>query len=234
MSFKTELHCHTREISPCSSESPEQVAQKYIDNGYTTLVITNHASKWIFEAVLDSKNNPWETQVERYFDAVDHVREAAGGKLNVLYGMEIRFPEADNDYLVFGITREFCLGHPDLFAMDHRSFHELAKENGLLFIQAHPMRFGMKTISPDNVDGYEIFNGHPNQRSHNGIAEAWAKHFTRHELIFTSGTDNHDGYMIPDGGIVTDAPITSSDELLSVLRSGEYEIIRSPLGDAEY
>lgn len=66
------------------------------------------------------------------------------------------------------------------------------------------------------------------------LPEAWARHFTRHKLILTSGTDNHDAYMTPDGGIETDAPITTPEELIAVLRGGNYTLIRSPLGDAEY
>jgi len=235
MQYKTELHCHTNEVSPCSSETPVEIAEKYIQNGYTTLVITNHASNWICEGVLDSKNNSWEEQMTKYFDAMDHVRDAADGKLNVLYGMEIRFTkENNNDYLVFGITKEFCLKNPDIFNMGYRAFHDLCKENGLIFIQAHPFRFGMTTISPDAVDGYEVFNGHFSQRSHNGIAQMWAEHFTEHDIIMTSGTDNHYQSMTPNAGIITEEPITSSEMLLAVLRSHNYEIIRSPLGDAEY
>jgi len=233
MEFKTELHCHSHEISPCSSESAEEVAEKYIKNGYTTLVLTNHATAPLLGNVC-GWDTSFEERINRFFDAVDNVRQAASGRLYVLDGMEIGFNENGNDYLVFGITKQFCLEHPDMFEMDHWHFHKLANEHGMLFIQAHPFRYGITTVSPDAVDGYEIFNGHPRQHSHNAIAEAWAKHFTKHDLIFTSGTDNHDGYMVPNAGIITKEPIVSNEELLKALRSRKYEIIRSPLGDAEY
>lgn len=49
MKYKTELHCHTSEISACSRETGAEVAAKYIAHGYTTLVVTNHFEKWSFE-----------------------------------------------------------------------------------------------------------------------------------------------------------------------------------------
>lgn len=232
MSYKTELHCHTSEVSPCSHESAAEVAAKYIENGYDTLVITNHAATDIFNYHIPGES--FEEKVKYYFDTVEQVRLAAGDKLHVIDGMEIRFDENNNDYLVFGMTPELLLSYPDVFKNGYRAFHYFAVDNGLVFIQAHPMRFGMTTTTPDWVDGYEIFNGHPNQRSHNDVAEAWARHFTRHKLILTSGTDNHDAYMTPDGGIETDAPITTPEELIAILRGGNYTLIRSPLGDAEY
>lgn len=233
MKYKTELHCHTSEISPCSTETAEQVAEKYIENGYTTLVVTNHAAHDVFYHKLGS-DKTWDEQVECYYEAVDKVRRAANGKLNVIAGMEVRFEDEGIDFLVYGLTPEMMKSMPDMFTDGRHRFRELTKEKGVLFIKAHPMRFGERLISPDEVDGYEIFNGHTGQRSHNDVAEAWAKHFHKHNLILTSGTDNHYAHMIPDGGIITDAPITTSNELSAVLRSGKYEIIRSPLGDAEY
>ena len=232
MGYKTELHCHTSDISPCASNSAQCLAEKYIAAGYSTVVLTNHATTGIRRRFSDLS---WAEFVRRYFGAAEKVKEVAGERLNVLCGMEISFDaEGPNDYLVFGATEKFCLDHPDLFEMDHRSFCALARKNGILFIQAHPMRFGIVTVSPDFVDGYEVFNGHPGQRSHNGVAQLWAEHFTRHELILTSGTDNHYTETQPTAGIITDAPVTTDAELTDVLRSGKYELIRSPLGEMEY
>lgn len=232
MEYKTELHCHTKEISPCSSESAEEVAQKYIDNGYTSLVVTNHVGVAMFEYCVKGKD--WAEKVNSYFDAIDLVSRAAEGKLHVIDGMELRFPGSINDYLVFGMTRELLLKSEGIFDLQPDTFHEFSKANGLLFIQAHPMRGGMELIPPEHVDGYEVFNGHPAQYSHNKKVEEWVSQFKgEYDLIFTSGTDNHDAYMVPDAGIITDAPITSSDELVNVLKSGKYTLIKTFLGEVE-
>lgn len=232
MSYKTELHCHTKEISPCSSESAAEVAQKYIDNEYTTLVITNHAGIAMFEYCIAGEN--WAQKVHKYFDAIEEVRKEAGDKLYVIDGMEVRLPDKINDYLVFGITRELLLESEGIFDLQPKEFHEFCKKNGLLFIQAHPMRGGIELIPPEDVDGYEVFNGHPNQHSHNKQVEKWVSQFEgEYELILTSGTDSHDAYMVPDAGIITDEPIKTSDQLMDVLRSGEFTLIKTFLGEVE-
>ena len=100
---------------------------------------------------------------------------------------------------------------------------QLARENGILTIQAHPFRMGMVTTHPNEVDGIEVFNGHPGHNSNNDIAEAWAKKYGK---IMTSGTDHHNPDHMPDGGILTDEPITSEKQLIEVLRSGNYDLIR--------
>lgn len=233
MKFKTELHCHTKEISPCSNESCEEVVEKYIENGYTTLVITNHARSWHFRNTVPG--DTWEEKVDAYFAVADKARSAAGGRINVICGMEISFDDDPNDYLVYGVTPEKLCPVPDYFTMGINRFHEYASENGFIVVQAHPMRFGMAMISPDAVDGYEIMNGHIHQHSHNDIAEAWGRRYTRHNLILTSGSDNHYNDQTPNSGIITDEPVTSDEQLLSVLRSGSFELIRPDLGpEMEY
>lgn len=230
MRFKTELHCHTSEMSPCSHETAEEVAKKYIDNGYDSLVVTNHFRR----DVTDRFDGTWEYKIDCFFDAVDKVRDAAGGELEVIPGMEIGFPGVPNDYLVFGAEREKFYALPNVFDIGVGNFHNYTKENGMLLIQAHPLRFGMTIVSPDWLDGYEVFNGHPRHNAHNTIAEIWAKNFYKHKMIMTSGTDNHDSTMTPNGGITTENKIKTNDELLSVLRSGEYNLIRRSMGEADY
>ena len=44
--------------------------------------------------------------------------------------------------------------------------------------------------------------------------------------MVTSGSDHHDSNQYPDAGILTDEPITSNKQLLEVLKSGNYELIR--------
>ena len=232
MSFKTELHCNSRDISPCSHQDVDGIVEKYTGSGYASLVLANHAGEYIFDEVIP--DGTWKSKVDYYFDAAEKLRDAAGDRLTIIDGMELRFNESINDYLVFGVTREKFYDIPDVFSYSPGRFHDYAKENDMLFIQAHPMRFGMTLTSPDCLDGYEIFNGHQGQRSHNDIAKAWAEHFNRHSLILTSGSDSHELGLPTSGGIVTDEKICSSDELLSVLRSGSYSLIRTPLGDAEY
>ena len=64
----------------------------------------------------------------------------------------------------------------------------------------------------------------PSQDSRNDIARIWAERFG---LIGTSGSDFHkivEGAFA--GGILTDEPITSNEQLLEILRSGNFEMIK--------
>ena len=134
-------------------------------------------------------------------------------------------------YLIFGLTEEFLTSHPDLHLMTLKSFSALARENGLLVVQAHPFRNGMRVMPPEYLDGIETFNGHRGHDSRNPIADAWAK---RYGLIETSGTDFHHPTQSGVAGILTDQPITSMNELVSVLKSGNYTLhCAGPRADAE-
>lgn len=220
MKYKTELHCHSRDASGCSSESVEGIVEKYLKYGYTTVCLTNHFTP--FHEMEDPAK--WVADIEHKYAAYDKLVKAADGKLNILMGLEFRFAQNSNDYLVFGFEKDFLIRNTCwLLRMGVGRFTQLARPEGILTIQAHPFRFGMVTTPPEYVDGIEVFNGHPGHNSNNDIAEAWAKKYGK---IMTSGTDHHDPNHMPDGGILTDEPITSEKQLIEVLRSGNYELIR--------
>ena len=94
----------------------------------------------------------------------------------------------------------------------------------------------MVITDPWSVDGYEVYNGHNEQRSRNEMALAWGTYArtVRKRVIFTSGSDKHDCHHVPDGGILTDEPITSMEQLVSVLESGEYKLMRGSLANSEF
>ncbi len=217
MKYKTELHCHSRDASGCANECAEGIAEKYISAGYTTVVLTNHFSP------SNGDENRWEEKIEKRWNAVEKLRAAAGDRLNILMGLEVRFYENWNDYLVFGLEKEHLISNRDFLKMGIKAFSAMARENGILVIQAHPFRFDMTVTRPELIDGIEVYNGHPWHNSNNDIALAWAEKYGK---IQTSGTDHHDVVHVPRGGILTDFPITSVGGLIEVLKSGEYELIR--------
>ena len=217
MQYLTELHAHTATVSPCADMQPEETAQRYIDAGYSTVVVTDHYCDY----VIDFAGETWEEKVRHYVSGYKKMKDFAKDKLNVLLGCELRFTQNHNDYLVFGMDEEFLLAHPDLHHMKLRTFSEFAREHGLLVIQAHPFRNGMTVMPPKYLDGVEIFNGHPGHDSRNDLANQWAK---RYGLIRTSGSDFHHSYSVEAGGIITDEPVTSVTQLIEILRSGNYSL----------
>lgn len=227
--YKTELHTHTCEISKCANQTAAQLAEKYIAEGYSTLVVTNHFKYG------NTPGDTWHEQVDNFFDATDLVRKAAGDSLFVLDGMEIRFRTLrKNEYLVFGAYREAFYDIPDVFDWSYSRFFEYAKAHGMMMVQAHPFRFGMTLVDPGFLRGIEVFNGHPGENSHNSAALAWLKHFQEKKDLFpTSGSDNHFVDQKPNGGIKTSYVIRTNDQLLDTLWTRDYELISDEIGPRE-
>ena len=215
MQFKTELHAHTSEVSPCGHVTAPEVAERFIAEGYSSLVITNHYSAYI----IDNLKGSWREKMDYYMYPYYLMREHAQDRLNVILGCELRFEGSYNDYLIYGITEDFLRENPDLHKMSLRSFTPLARENGFLVVQAHPFRNEIQIVPPELLDGMETFNGTPSYDGRNSIADKWAK---RYSLIRTSGSDFHNPDQHGTGGILTSAAIRTGEELVTVLKSGNY------------
>ena len=168
---------------------------------------------------------PWEEKVKFFMDGYNKMKEIAGDRITVLMGMELRFDADDaTDHLIYGVTEKFLLDHPEILGSNLKEFYPVLNENGLLIIQAHPFRNGMTVSKPTLIDGVEVYNAHPGHDSRNDVANYWADKFG---LIKTSGSDFHHEKHFPCAGILTEEKITSNDMLISVLRSGKYELVRS-------
>lgn len=207
-----ETHAHTAEKSPCGHVSAADVAGNYIDNGYTGIVVTNHLSDHGFAYVRDRS---WEEKVRWFYEGYEQVRDAAGDRLRVLFGAEINFHGDPNDYLVYGITVDFLLAHPELLDMRVSEFSRLSRENGFLLIQAHPFRNGMRIVPPDQLDGIEVYNGNLRHDSRNFLAAQWA---ARYGLLTTSGSDFHEWEDAARGGIFTGRDIHTSEDFMAALK----------------
>lgn len=218
--FKTELHCHSNDISLCARVSASDIVKKFSEAGYNTVVLTNHFSDY---TVDHHSNGDIAAFVDKYFEAYEKLKAEAQGKFNVLIGAELRFKENCNDYLLFGITKKFFLDHPEIMTLNPERLYPILKEYGIIIVQAHPFRNGMTVVRPCFLDGVEIFNGHMGHDSRNEIAEAWAKKFN---LIATSGTDFHYNDVPANAGIFTDVEITSSEQLVEILKSGNFTLNR--------
>lgn len=221
--YKTEMHCHSKYVSSCSDVGAKEIVEQYLEFGYSTVVITDHLHEgtfqhWIPEASL-------EERMKFFLDGYRKVKEYAGDRLNILLGCEIRFPNTGGtDLLVYGPDEAFFKNNLDMYRHDRYWMGGLVRNNNYMFFQAHPFRFGMMLTEDFVIDGIEVFNGHPTQKSHNHMAEQWQKTYPK--FIGISGSDHHELAHHPDAGILTEEPITSNEQLLQVLRSGAFECIR--------
>ncbi len=216
--YLTELHAHTSEVSPCAHQTAAEVAERYIAAGYSTVVVTNHYCDY----VMCGAGENWDERFSYYVSGYRAMKEYAGDRLCVLLGAELRFEENHNDYLIIGFDENFLYEHPDLHRMKLKEFSALARENGILVIQAHPFRNGMQVTPAKYLDGIEVFNGHPEHHSRNRLAREFCRMYG---LIPTSGSDFHDATSEESGGIMTDTPITSQKQLAEILQSGNYRLL---------
>jgi hypothetical protein len=91
-------------------------------------------------------------------------------------------------------------------------------------VHAHPFRDDMVVETPaEGLFGMEVFNGGTEQ-FRNEIARQYARHF---HLAMTSGSDIHDMTRFAKGGIETPHRIQTPEDLVRVLRSGEYSLIET-------
>ncbi|MCC8023449.1 MAG: transposase, partial [Clostridiales bacterium] len=192
MEYRYELHCHTGESSSCSKVGARELVRRYRDASYSGVVITDHLS---LPNALPGQS--WDEIVRRFLLGYQTAAAAAPEGFRVMLGMELRFHESENDYLVYGFQPEFLYRNPDLLQWDIRKFSQTARRAGFLLIQAHPFRNGMTVCRPELLDGIEISNGNHNHDSRNDFAAAWAEKFG---LIGTSGSDFHDGVDLGRGG----------------------------------
>ncbi len=219
-----ETHFHTQETSPCGKVPAAEGVRLYQELGYQGLVVTDHYFKGYFEERLPDVS--WAEQLDYYLAGYEAARQAGASLgVQVFLGMEIRFLENSNDYLVYGISCELLLAYPRLYEMSLASFRPFAREHGLLLYQAHPFRNGMTVMLPQNLYGMEVYNGHPRHDARNPIALEWAETFALKQL---AGSDFH---QVPDkglGGVDFVTEIKSYQDYVTALREGHYELYRGP------
>ena len=124
-----------------------------------------------------------------YIDAFHEFKRCAEARgIAAIFGIELRFQENLNDYLVFGIDEEDVYRICDFVPLGLERFCREFKREGIVVIQAHPKRDRMIDMPMGLVDGWEAFNLHPNHNSRVGIA---ARIAGAEGLIVTGGTDFH-------------------------------------------
>ena len=224
--YKYEMHSHTSECDRDASLSGKELVNLYKDAGYSGMVITDHYierfyTMWFPEEV---KGLTHEQQVSRWLKGFRTARKE-GEKIGftVLPGAEVRFDNLPNDYLLYGIHEDFFYTVPRLNEL--KNLEELLSilPRDVCVVHAHPFRDGMIVARPDGLFGIEAYNGGTDE-FRNYIAKLFANHYG---VAMTSGSDIHNKKRLAKGGIMTERRIETSEDLISVLRSGEYNLIES-------
>lgn len=219
--FKIDTHVHTSEVSACAHLSADETVRLYKEAGYSAIIITDHYCPEFFDALKDM---PWDKKIEAYLKGYENAKEAGERySLKVYLGMEIRFREVFNDYLVYGFDKDFLLGYENAFEAGLVKYKKYCKDNGVLLIQAHPYRAYITPVDFSHLDGMEVYNLNPRHQSFNTKAVAEAKNHAG--WVATSGSDCHEVQDVGLGGIVAKFLPEDEVELANLLRSNDYRLI---------
>jgi predicted metal-dependent phosphoesterase TrpH len=220
--FKYETHFHTSETSPCGRVKAEEAVRIYQRAGYSGLVVTDHYFGGFFE------NHPfmsWNKKIDLYL--AGYRKALAEGQrlgLDIHLGMEIRFNENANDYLVYGFDEAFLREQRKLYRLTLKEFRELTTDKGIVTIQAHPFRPCMIPAPPELIDGVEVYNGNPRHDSSNHLALQYA---VDNKLKMLSGSDFHQPQDAAKGGILVEDRIKVNDFALVLLQNKISELLRT-------
>ncbi len=219
MSYLYELHMHTAETSHCGHVPAAEQVRVYHELGYTGLCVTDH----LHMGYIRDYPHPddWEACVEYWLTGY-RAAKAAGDALgmDVLLGAELRFPENDSDYLVYGIDEAWLKNNPYMMACDHKAFFDRYKDE-VLIIHAHPYR-NCDEVFWDSVHGTEIANSNPRHDSRNELAFAYWK--AHPSMYATAGSDAHRTGDQGRAAMVVENRIRDSFALKEVITSGQYTL----------
>lgn len=212
--IKTELHLHTREVSPCGRLSAKKAVRLCKQMGYQVVVITDHFTTRYFENL---GRLPWNTKVDFWLRGYRRARgEGIKQGVKVLLGMEYCFPGTHDDMLLYGFDEAFLYDHENLYRLGPVDLALLAQEHGLLMIQAHPFRKKISKVYHEMVEGLEVFNGNPRHDSQNQKALDLAR---ERRWIMLSGSDCHRAEDAGTGGVYLPSVPGDGKELVTLLRS---------------
>lgn len=139
--YKFDMHVHTSETSACGEVPGAEAARLYRDAGYQGIMVTDHYHKIYFDGL--GNMDPYD-KIEAFLRGYRAAKQE-GDKigLDVLLGIEFRNFETEDDFLIVGITEKFLHDYPDTYELPLEEAIDLFHENGMLVIQAHPVRFRM-------------------------------------------------------------------------------------------
>ena len=214
-----ETHLHTSPISACAKASTRESLEFYNAAGYAGVFMTEHFIDGSFDR--SARELPYDERVRHYFSAYEEGKRIGDEiGLDVFLGIEMTY--GGTDFLVYGIDKQWCLEHPDMHKLPKSQLLRMMMDNGALVIQAHPFREAAYIdhirLFPRCIHGVEVFNANRTEFE-NKLAEQYAENYG---LLRFAGSDNHSGAgQIIRGGMATETPISSVEDFIQRVASGE-------------
>lgn len=235
--FKYETHLHTAEASACAVSRGAEYVPVYKKLGYDGIFVTDHffGGNTTVPRALD-----WEERIRLYARGYESARAEAerlngddGGNFKVFFGIEQTFQ--GDDYLIYGLSKEFLIAHPEIEGMTHAELFRTVDGAGGLMIQAHPFRLRHYNeaihLHPREVHGAEVYNA-GNRESENALAEFYAAEYG---FIETSGSDIHSADFAAEektagkmrvGGVAFGTPVLSVEDFIARVKKREHALIK--------
>ncbi len=209
--YKTELHAHSLPVSGCGKFTPKEVVEIYSAEGCNTITLTNHITpNYLIKRTADELS---EYYLNDYYQAKEAAQKYG---MNVALGIEIRFADSNNDYLVYGVSPDDMTRIIELLSTDISTFYREFKNDKNVILHAHPLRSNMDHTPIGSVDGIETFNTHPGHNSQIGLATKFAK---KHDLIVSGGSDFHEAGRQATCLMRTKKPMLDSYDIAEALKS---------------
>lgn len=228
--YRYETHLHTSPVSKCAKASVRESLEFYKSEGYDGVFLTNH---FIENSAFFAEDANYEELISFFFS--DYEEALSVGKeigIKVFPGVEFSFN--GNHFLVFGLTKDWYLSHPDFYKMNFKDRLNLMREDGAFVSHAHPFdeRYFIDHIKllPRSVDAVEVINVGKNDFM-NSMANVYADAYG---LLKTAGSDNHcGGGGKCFAGIECEDPILDVPDFISKARAGKINIFRIEREDKE-
>lgn len=229
--YKYETHMHTSEASGCGQSTGAEMAQKYKDEGYDGIFVTDHFFNGNSAVPRDL---PWRKRIELYCKGYENAKEL-GDKigLDVFFGVEYTYHGAD--FLLYGIDKQWLIENGNVLDRECEitDFLDYVRSCGGFVVHAHPFRdydyIKWFTLCPHNIDAVEVINASHYQKEFNERAKLYAEWY---DLPQTAGSDSHDvNDRYFGGGILTETPIKSTEDYKKAVLERKITLLSGRLGD---
>lgn len=218
MSYLYETHLHTAQASACGHSKGADYISFYKEKGYTGIIVTDH---FLNGNTSVPASLPWEERINLFCQGYEDAKKEGDKQgLQVFFAWECRF--GPDEFLVYGLDKDWLLAHPDILEWDHIThYHEIKKAGGLV-VQAHPFRerdyLDKIELHPFQCDAWEVANaGNPAYQDR--LAYRYAK---AHNIPMTAGSDIHrigENIMGNFYGVAFDEPLTSIQDYVTRIKS---------------
>lgn len=224
--YKYDIHVHTMETSRCGYVKASEVVARYKALSYAGICITDHLHD-LYISLMDCRED-WQLCVNRFMHGYNEAKKAGDALgVDVIFGIELRFPENESDYLIYSVDEAWLRANPYVCHMDHEAFFRRFGKD-VLIIHAHPYRY-CDEVFHDCVHGLEIANCNPRHDSRNALALELAR---AHPALYRLCSS--DAHRTGDEGraaVLFESRVTDSHALKAAIESRAFKLWCPPFAD---